>query len=107
MRKGEKGDYRRKGFKASEIYYAMTAEIPEIHSYKHKWENGIPVPDLTKPIYAIDRMDEFQQEFILDGLRGRYEERIEKLNEFHAKTKREGDERYQNFMAYMRLKQQS
>lgn len=85
----------------------MTAEMPEIHSYKHKWENGIPVPDLTKPIYAIDRMDEFQQEFILDGLRERYEERIKKLEEFHSKNKREDEERYQNYIAYKQQKHKS
>ena len=92
---------------ASEIYYAMTAEVPEIYSYEKTWKDGVLVPDLTKPIYAIDRMDEFQQEFILDSLRERYEERIKKLEEFHSKSKREDEERYQNYIAYRQQKHKS
>lgn len=104
MRYGENGNYSKRGFRASEIYYAMTAEVPEIYEYHRKVVNGIFVPDLTRPIYKIDTLDEFQQEFILDGLRSRYEDRLKKLDEFHAAMKRENDEKYQNFICYMQQK---
>ena len=104
MKHGEKGNYKRHGFRASEIYYAMTAEIPDIYAYHMKRVNGNFVPDLTRPIYKIDRLDEFQQEFILDGLRPRYEDRLKKLAEFHAAMKHENDEKYQNFICYMQQK---
>lgn len=104
MKHGENGNYKRHGFRASEIYYAMTAEIPDIYAYHKKRVNGKFVPDLTRPIYKIDRLDEFQQELILDGLRPRYEDRIKKLAEFHAAMKRENDEKYQNFICYMQQK---
>lgn len=104
MKYGENGNYTKRGFKASEIYYAMTAEVPEICGYGYKRVDGQLVPDLNKPIYSIDRLDEFQQEFILDGLRARHEERLKKLDKFHAANKREDDERYQNFVSYMQQK---
>jgi len=85
----------------------MTAEVPEIHSYEKTWKDGVLVPDPAKPIYAIDRLEEFQQELILDSLQGKYKERIRKLEEFHAKNKREHEERYQNYIAFKQQKQKS
>lgn len=107
MKHGEKGDYSKHGFKASEIYYAMTAEVPEIYDYHYKRVDGEWVPDLNRPIYKIDTLDVFQQELILDGLQPEYSERLKKLSEFHASKKREDDERYQNFIRYMEQKSKS
>lgn len=107
LRYGEHGSFKRKGFKASEIYYAMTAEIPEVGGYEETWQDGQLVPDLNRPIYAIDMLEEFQQEFILDGLKNKYKERIEKLEKFHARNRREEEERYQNYIAYRQQKEKS
>ena len=85
----------------------MTAEVPEIHDYEKTWKDGILVPDITKPIYLIDTLDEFQQEFILDGLAGKYKERINKLDEFHRRSRRDDEERYQNYIAYRYQKEKS
>lgn len=95
---GEKGNFIRKGFKASEIYYAMTGREPEILAYikKKKGKDFVHIP-----IYRIDRMERFQQEFILEGLHKEWIERIDKLAIFLAKEKYSNDERYQNFIAYM------
>lgn len=98
MTDGEMGDFRRAGFKASEIYYAMTGREPEVYHYIKK-KKGKDFVDI--PIYRIDRMDRFQQEFILDGLHKEWIERMEKVKEFLAKKKYMDDERYQNFIAYM------
>lgn len=104
MKYGEKGDYSKHGFKASKIYYAMTAEVPEIYDYHYKRVDGEWVPDLNRPIYKIDTLDVFQQELILDGLQSRYKERFEKLAEFHASKKREDDEICQNLVCYIEQK---
>jgi len=85
----------------------MTAEIPEIGGYEETWQHGQPVPDLSRPIYAIDTLEEFQQELILDGLKDKYEERIKKLEKFHARNRREEEERYQNYIAYRHQKEKS
>lgn len=92
------GDFRRAGFKASEIYYAMTGREPEVYDYikKKKGKDFVYIP-----IYRIDRMDRFQQEFILDGLHKEWIERMEKVAKFLVKKKYMEDERYQNFIAYM------
>gem|GEM_PF-4143446 len=107
LRYGEHGSFKNKGFKASEIYYAMTAETPEIYDYDWSWKDGEWVPDPGKPIYLIDTLSEFQQEFILDGLKEKYKERIEKLEKFHARNRREEEERYQNYIAYRQQKEKS
>lgn len=104
MKYGENGNYKKHGFRASEIYYAMTAEVPEIYDYHYKRVDGKLVPDLDRPIYKIDRLEVFQQELILDSLRYRYEDRLKKLAEFHLAQKYEDDERYQNFIAYIQKK---
>jgi len=98
---GEKGNFTRKGFKASEIYYAMTGREPEILDYikKKKGKDFVHIP-----IYSIDRMERFKQEFILEGLHKEWIERIDKLAIFLAKEKYSNDERYQNFIAYMTQK---
>jgi len=104
---GENGNYSEHGFRASEVYYAMTGREPEIYGYRHKRVKGEFVLDFSRPIYKIDRLDIFQQELILDGLQPEYSERLKKLSEFHASKKREDDERYQNFIRYMEQKSKS
>jgi hypothetical protein len=107
LKYGEHGSFKNKGFQASEIYYAMTAEIPEVGSYEKTWQDGQLVPDLDRPIYAIDMLEEFQQELILDGLEEKYKQRMEKLEKFHARNRREEEERYQNYIAYRQQKEKS
>jgi hypothetical protein len=104
MKYGENGNYKRHGFKASEIYYAMTGETPEIIGYQSFWRDGEIETDYSKPIYRIDTLHEFQQEFILDGLDPKYKQRLEKLKDFHLQNKRQDDEKYQNFIAYVQQK---
>lgn len=93
MRKGENGNYKNKGFCASEIYYAMTGTSPEV----------LYMVD-GKPVYRIDHLDEVAQELILDGLSKSYEDRLQKLEKFHAEEKRLNDERYQNYIVYAEQK---
>ena len=85
----------------------MTAEVPEIHDYEKTWKDGVLVPDINKPIYYIDTLNEFMQELILDGLAEKYKERIDKLDAFHRENRRQDEERYQNYIAYRQQKEKS
>jgi hypothetical protein len=105
LAEGENGSFKRKGFQASEIYYAMTGEVPVVHHYKQAYIGGVWDVDLDDPVYWIDTLDTLQQEFILDGLRDKWEKRLENLRLLEIQERREQDQLYQNFMAYLQQKE--
>jgi len=102
---GENGSFKRKRFKASENYYAMTGEVPVVHHYKETYIGGVWDIDPDDPVYWIDTLDTLEQEFILDGLKGKWEKRLENLKLLKIQERREQDQLYQNFIAYLEQKQ--
>lgn len=83
----------------------MTGEVPVVHHYKQVCIDGVWDVDLDEPVYWIDTLDTLQQEFILDGLRDEWEKRLENLKLLKIQERREQDQLYQNFMAYLQQKQ--
>lgn len=83
----------------------MTGEVPVVHHYKQTYIDGVWDVDLDDPVYWIDTLDTLQQEFILDGLRGEWEERLENLKLLKIQERREQDQLYQNFIAYLQQKE--
>ncbi len=83
----------------------MTGEVPVVHHYKQAYIDGVWDVDLNDPVYWIDTLDTLQQEFILDGLRDTWEKRLENLKLLEIQERREQDQLYQNFMAYLQQKE--
>ena len=83
----------------------MTGEVPVVHHYKETYIGGVWDIDLDDPVYWIDTLDTLEQEFILDGLKGKWEKRLENLKLLKIQERREQDQLYQNFMAYLEQKQ--
>lgn len=83
----------------------MTGEVPVVHHYKKAYIGGVWDVDLDDPVYWIDTLDTLQQEFILDGLRDKWEKRLENLKLLKIQERREQDQLYQNFMAYLQQKE--